>query len=149
MIFITSDHGGFKKKAALTAWLKKSGYPVIDIGPDKLDRQDDYPIWAARLARQVQNSPQAKGIAICRSGVGMAMAANKFSDIRAVQATTAVIAKKSRQDEDANILSLAADFTELDNMKKIVKIWLATKPATAGRHRRRLKEISRIEKHVG
>jgi RpiB/LacA/LacB family sugar-phosphate isomerase len=145
MIYIVSDHGGFDAKGHLVRWLQAHKIPVVDLGPEKADATDDYPVWAARLAKQVQKSNKSMGIALCRSGVGMAMVANKFSGIRAAQAMNAAMAKQSRQDEDANILSLAADYLSQRELRTIVRAWLTTKFANKSRYKRRLQEIRTIE----
>lgn len=147
MIYLVSDHGGFDAKGHLFRWLQSHKIPVIDLGPDKADATDDYPIWAARLARQVQKSKKSMGIALCRSGVGMAIVTNKFTGIRAAQAFTPAMAAKSRQDEDSNVLSLAADFLSQRELRLIVRSWLTTKFKALPRYKRRLREISALE-HV-
>src|SRR5689334_17968038 len=103
MIFVVADHGGYAVKQRLITWLRGQGFSVTDLGPTKLKPSDDYPQQARLLARAIQRQPGSRGIAICRSGVGMAMAANKFSGIRAAQVFSPLMAKKSRLDEDANI----------------------------------------------
>ncbi len=69
MIYLVSDHGGFDAKGHLVRWLQSHKIPVVDLGPEKAIANDDYPIWAGRLARQVQKSKKSMGIALCRSGV--------------------------------------------------------------------------------
>ncbi len=145
MIYIVSDHGGFDAKGHLTRWLTSHKIPVIDLGPEKVDPNDDYPMWAARLAKQVQRSKKSFGIALCRSGVGMALVANKFSGIRAAQAFTPVMAARSRQDEDSNVLALAADYLSQRELRSIVRTWLTTKFKAKARYQRRLKEIRALE----
>lgn len=145
MIYLVSDHGGFDAKGHLFRWLTSHKIPVIDLGPEKADQSDDYPIWGARLARQVQKSKKSMGIALCRSGVGMAIVVNKFSGIRAAQVFTPTMAAKSREDEDTNILALAADYLSQREMRAIVRIWLTTKFKTLPRYKRRLREIAQLE----
>ncbi len=145
MIYIVSDHGGFDAKGHLTRWLLSHKVPVIDLGPEKPDPKDDYPVWAARLAKQVQKKKKSMGIALCRSGVGMAIVANKFDGIRAAQAHTPAMAAKSRQDEDTNVLSLAADYLSQREMRSIIRSWLTTKYKAKSRYQRRLREIQKIE----
>lgn len=145
MIYLVSDHGGFDAKGHLFRWLKSHKIPVIDLGPDKADEHDDYPVWGARLARQVQKTKKSMGIALCRSGVGMAIVANKFSGIRAAQIFTPAMAVKSRQDEDCNVLALAADYLSQREMRSIVRSWLTTKYKAIPRYQRRLREIRELE----
>ncbi len=145
MVFVVADHGGFALKERLVAWLRVSGIPVRDLGPSKKVSGDDYPIYATQLSRQVRLSPQHRGIAICRSGVGMAIVANKHRGIRAVQAVTPAIVRQSRIDENTNVLSLAADFQSWSNITATVKQWLATPYHHQPRHARRLRAIRKIE----
>ncbi|MBI5466797.1 MAG: RpiB/LacA/LacB family sugar-phosphate isomerase [Candidatus Kerfeldbacteria bacterium] len=145
MVYIAADHGGFTKKQLLVAWLRRSGQPVIDLGPARLTPTDDYPIWAARLARTIQQDRHAVGVVVCRSGVGMALVANKFEGVRAVQGWSSRVAQRSRRDEKTNVLSLASDFQSITEMKRIVRLWLKQPYRPIARYQRRLREISRIE----
>lgn len=145
MVYLVSDHGGFDAKGHLVRWLQSHKVPAVDLGPDKPVADDDYPVWAARLSRQVQKTKNSVGIALCRSGVGMAMVANKFSGIRAAQAFTPSMAAQSRKDEDCNVLSLAADYHSQRELRAIVRAWLTTKYKSNARFQRRLKEIRTIE----
>lgn len=147
MIYVAADHGGFAKKQRLVAWLRSRGHQVIDLGPAHSSPSDDYPIWSARLARAVQGDRRGLGVLLCRSGVGMALVANKFAGIRAVQGWSGRVAKQSRRDENTNVLSLASDFQSLDDMKDIVRSWLAQSFRPVARYQRRLRQITRIE-HV-
>ena len=145
MIFVTSDHGGFAAKEKLVAWLEQLDVPVQDLGPRRRQPQDDYPLWAAKLARSIKRHPGSQGIAVCRSGVGMALAANKFTGVRAVQGLSPHIARRSRLEENTNVLSLASDLQTLAEQKKIVSTWLKTTYKPVKRYVRRLREINRIE----
>ncbi len=145
MIFLVSDHGGFAVKQRVFAWLKRTRHDVHDLGPLKRLPDDDYPIRASTLARAVQTHPGSFGIAVCRTGVGMAMAANKHRGIRALQAMTPAIAARSRRDEDTNVLSLAADWQSWPAMTTIITRWLNTPFNGQPRHRRRLRQVSRLE----
>ncbi len=145
MIYLASDHGGFKLKTTIARWLTEQGYPVTDLGPAHLDVSDDYPVWAATLARHVQRQRNSRGIAVCRSGIGMAIVANKFSGVRAAQAFSSLMAKKSRLDENANVLSLAADYHDWPELRAILRAWLTTKYRPTKRFNRRLREIGRLE----
>ncbi len=147
MIALVSDHGGFGIKQRLVRQLERVQAEVVDLGPRTARPTDDYPVWASKLARYLQTHPGSRGIAICRSGVGMAMVANKFRGIRAAQVFSAAMAKKSRLDEDSNVLSLAADYQSWPQIQRIVKTWLATPYRPNLRFQRRLKEIQRVERH--
>lgn len=145
MVFIVSDHGGFAAKQKLVEWLKTQGISVQDLGPARLKPTDDYPVWASRLARAVKRHPGSQGIALCRSGIGMAIAANKFSGIRAAQVFSPAMAQASRRDEDANVLSMAADYHSLPELQRIISAWLKTPFRPTKRFSRRLRELKRLE----
>lgn len=145
MIFLVADHGGFAVKQRLYAWLRRTGIDVRDLGPKKRLPSDDYPLRVTSLARAIQTHPGSFGVAICRTGVGMALAANKHRGIRAVQALTPTMAIRSRRDEDTNIISLAADFQSFKQMAKIIHDWTLTPFSGQPRHRRRLRQLSKLE----
>lgn len=145
MVYLVSDHGGYDAKAHLVRWLQGLKIPVVDLGPTSPKLEDDYPLWAAKLARQLQRSKRSYGVALCRSGIGMAMVANKFSGIRAAQAFSPSMAAQSRRDEDSNVLALAADYHSQRELRAIVRAWLSTKYKAETRFQRRLKEIRALE----
>ena len=143
MIYLAADHGGAELKTKLMAWLtERYGNVVVDLTP-KTTSTDDYPQQAVLLGRKMKKDAKAFGIAICRSGVGMAMAANRFRDFRAVHADTVLAAKKARTDEDANILALGGDVISLPLAKKIVTTFLETEYKPVVRYDRRIKELRR------
>lgn len=145
MLYIVSDHGGFALKRRVAEWLGRKSVSYLDLGPTRLNPTDDYPSFAKKLAEAVARSTQHRGIAICRSGVGMAIVANKHRRIRAVQALTPAIAKQSRRDENTNILSLAADHQNWKSVTATIKQWLETPYKGEPRHARRLQQIKKIE----
>jgi len=146
MIYIATDHAGFEVKKDIVNFFKKENRPVEDLGPASFDPLDDYPDYGAKLAKKVAKSPANRGILICRSGIGMSIVANKVRGARAALCLNPIQAQKSREHNDANILVLAADFTPLDVMKKIIKKFLGTDFSGEERHRRRIKKISDLEK---
>lgn len=145
MLYVVADHGGFTLKEKILAWLRQEKISVVDLGPERVMKNDDYPLAATRLAQAVQRSPQHRGIAICRTGVGMAMVSNKHQGIRAVQAITPAIAVRSRQDENTNVLSLAADYQTWPEVQSIIQQWLGASYRGKARHQRRLRQIKKIE----
>ena len=143
-IYIGSDHGGFKLKKELISYLQKK-FTIIDVGPHTLNPQDDYPDYVIPLAEKVSKSRNL-GIVICRNGQGVCIAANKVKGIRAVTGFSQKEAKKTRLDDNANVLALPADYLTQKEAKKIVMVWLKTSFSNATRHKRRLKKISKYEK---
>lgn len=145
-IYMGSDHRGFELKEHLKAFLQNLAYPVIDLGAVAHDESDDYPAFAAAVARRVsQDLGEGRGIVFCGSGVGVSIVANKFQGIRAALAWNADVAHASRADDDANVLALAADFTRPDEAERIASVWLQTPFSGGERHQRRLDEIRTLE----
>lgn len=146
LIYIGADHQGFQLKDALKKFLKERGYEIIDVGNDKYDENDDYPDFAVLVARQVaQDVFTRRGVLICGSGAGVDITANKFKDIRSVLAASPDQAYLSRKDDDTNVLSLAAEFTNEEAAKKILSVWLSTPFSGGERYKRRIEKIRNIE----
>ncbi|MEK7672449.1 MAG: ribose 5-phosphate isomerase B [Patescibacteria group bacterium] len=125
VVFLGGDHAGFKSKVELLAYLKAEGYDAVDLGVFNEDPAD-YPDIAREVGEKVQEHPEAKGILICGSGIGMSIAANKLRGIRAVVANDENMAELSRQHNDANILTMGGRIISVDEMKKIVVKFLTT-----------------------
>lgn len=145
-IYIGTDHAGFRLKERLNPYLKKRKYRVIDLGNKKYDKNDDYPVFAARVAKKVAKDKNSKGILICGSGQGVCIAANKIKGIRAALAEHVQDAFLARKDDDCNVLCLQGRFTTFDKTKKIVNKFLATRFSKAKRYSRRINEIRRLER---
>jgi ribose 5-phosphate isomerase B len=144
-VYIASDHGGFPHKTPLSAALQESGYEVVDLGAHELDPNDDYPYYAELVGKAVQQEPNARGILLCRSGEGMQMAVNKMDGIRAALVWNAEVARETRQDNDANVIVLPADFMEQPDLVVATKAFLETSFSGEERHVRRLEQVARIE----
>lgn len=148
LIYIGADHRGFKLKESLTNFLKNQGFKVVDVGNDKYDENDDYPDFAALVARQVaQDTIDRRGIVICGSGAGVDIVVNKFDGVRSILAINAEQAQKSRSDDDANVLSLAADFIKEEEAIKILDLWLKTSFSGEEKYKRRIAKINKIEEN--
>ena len=145
-IVIGADHGGFSLKEKIKTSLKRSGYKIIDEGTLSKD-SCDYPEYAFSVALGVAKRKAPRGILICRSGIGMAMVANKLPGVRAGVCNSIKDAVSSRQHNDANILVLAADRVSGKKALEITRKWLKT-DFLGGRHLRRVKGIKKIEKKV-
>ena len=145
-IVIGSDHRGFDLKSGLVAYLSELAYHVTDLGAATLAPEDDYVAYAAAVAREVSRDfAGVRGILICGSGVGVSIVANKFENIRAALALTPDQASAARNDDDANILALAADYTDLDAARRIVSVFLQTPFSREERHLRRIDAIRSLE----
>ena len=142
--YLGADHAGFALKEHLKKFLQKKGHSVKDMGAHKLVKTDDYPIYAAKVARAVQK--KGMGILVCGSAEGICIVANKFKRTRAVPVWTLQNAKLSRQHNDANILCLSGWELSKKKAEQITLAWLKTPFSREARHVRRIKEITRLEK---
>ncbi len=149
MIYIGSDHRGFKLKEHLKEFLSRQNIAFEDLGNTQFDPEDDYPDFAFKLAEAIaKNLSDNTGIMICGSGLGMVVAANKVKGIRAGLATSDWLARHGRENDDLNVLSLAADMTDEKTAEEIIKTWLETRFSGAERHRRRLEKIEEYEENT-
>lgn len=146
-IGIASDHRGVELKTRLAQLLQSLEYDVQDFGPFEA-LSVDYPDFAAQVAREVSNGHIQRGILICGTGIGMCIAANKFSGVRAAPCHDSVTAEYSRMHNDANIICLSADQLSDQLADQVIRIWLKT-PFEEGRHARRLQKIADLEREVG
>jgi ribose 5-phosphate isomerase B len=147
MIYIGSDHGGYKLKEHLKKFLKRQDLEFKDLGAEKFKDGDDYPDYASKVAKQISKNPMRdQGILICRSGQGVCIAANKFRHIRATLVWNLEQAKMSRNDDMGNILCLPSDYISPYVAEHITKVWLRTPYSSDERHMRRIKKISDLEK---
>ena len=140
MLYIASDHHGVALKKKLAAFCTRKGIAFQDLGPETMEPVD-YPDYAKKVVVQVQKNPRARGVLICRSGIGMLIAANRFSGIRAGSARTVKEAVRGRCEDKTNILVFAAGTLRATQAKTILTKWLATpfKPVT--RYIRRIRKI--------
>ena len=143
-IFVAADHRGRKLANWLIDQLKQLGYQVTEIGKQDQRPSDDFPVFAHQVvAKMLAQGEQARGILLCGSGQGMAIAANRFKGIRAVVVQTPAQAKLTRNDDDSNVLALPADELQKTPSKalEIVEIWLRTPFEAIPRRQRRLKQL--------
>jgi ribose 5-phosphate isomerase B len=142
-IAIASDHGGFEQKQQLIVYILESGHSVIDFGP-ATSESVDYPDYAAKVASAVANCEADRGVLVCGTGIGMAIAANKIAGIRAANVTTPEFAVLSREHNNANIIALSGRFVDLDINKQSLTAFLDTEFAK-GRHSLRVDKINALE----
>lgn len=148
MIYLASDHGGYEVKAKVKQLLDTFDVPYRDLGPVRHKADDDYPDYILPLAEMVV-AHEARGIIACRNGQGAAIAANKVPGIRAAVCWNSECAKSSRTDDDANVLSLPADYLTDTTLKQIVRAWLETPFSSDARHLRRIAKITSYERYRG
>lgn len=145
-IYLGADHGGFELKEQIKVWLLENGYQVEDCGNAVLDPNDDYPEFAFTVAQKVtQSEAESVGILFCRSGGGMSIAANKVEGIRAVDVFDLTSAIHAKTNNNANVISLGADWMDPGESKLIIENFLKSKYMGEERHARRLKQIEAYE----
>ncbi|HHT16366.1 MAG TPA: ribose 5-phosphate isomerase B [Papillibacter sp.] len=142
MLAIGSDHGGFELKKALLDVLNKQGIEVKDFGTYSCD-SCDYPAIAGDVCRAILSGECDRGVLICGTGIGMSMAANRFSGIRAALCSEPYSAEMTRRHNDANILVLGARVIGPGLAEKILDIYLNT-PFDGGRHARRVTMLEQV-----
>ena len=145
-LILGSDHAGFELKEEIKKFLLESGFEVDDQGAYALNANDDYPGFIYKAAKKVAET-NSRGIVFGGSGQGEAIVANKVPGIRAAlyYGSKTDIVKLSRTHNDANILSLGARFLSKKEAIEAVKLWLNTSFNNEERHKRRIKQISKIE----
>jgi ribose 5-phosphate isomerase B len=143
-VAIGSDHAGFEDKEKVKKQLEELGVEYEDVGTTSTESVD-YPIYAEKVAKKVASGEVEQGLLICGSGNGMQIAANKIHGVRAALAWNEETARLARQHNDANVLSVPARMISPEEVSKVVKAYLDAE-FEGGRHARRVKEISALEK---
>lgn len=142
-VSIGSDHAGFEQKQLLAEYLRSKGYEVIDRGPDSDDRVD-YPDYAALVGKDVSEGACDRGVLVCGTGIGMAIAACKISGVRAANIVSPEFAKLCREHNDANVITLSGRFVPLEKNEKILDVFFATEFG-GGRHAGRVAKINALD----
>lgn len=142
-IALGADHAGVALKDAVKRLLDARGLRYTDFGTDAADSVD-YPDYAAQVARAVAHGEADRGILVCGTGIGMAIAANKVAGVRAAPVYTADTAKVAREHNDLNVLALGARTTTDADARAIVDAFLDT-PFAGGRHGRRIDKITALD----
>ena len=144
MIYLGTDHRGFKLKEKIKKRLDEWGYEYQDLGALEYDKNDDYPIYAAKVAENI-TEPEDRGILFCGSGVGVDDVANKFDGIRSGLAINKEQIEAARRDDNINVVAIASDYITEDDAQDIIKSFLETEFSDEERFNRRLAEIGDIE----
>jgi ribose 5-phosphate isomerase B len=147
-IGIACDHAGFELKSELADRLRKAGFEVADFGAKQAAPEDDYPDYVVPLARAVASEAVARGIAICGSGVGACIAANKVRGARACLCSDVFSTRQGVEDDDMDVLCLGARVLQSDLAWKLVEVFLHARFSGLDRHRRRLNKIRALEEGV-
>jgi ribose 5-phosphate isomerase B len=143
---IAADHGGFNLKEEVKAWLNSAGHQVKDFGAHQLDQFDDYPDYVIPLARAVASGEVKYGIAICGSGVGASIGANKVAGVRAALIHDSFSAHQGVEDDDMNLICLGGRVIGIKIAEELITAFLNARYIGAERHRRRLEKIKALEK---
>jgi RpiB/LacA/LacB family sugar-phosphate isomerase len=142
---IAADHGGFEMKEKLIPVLRLWGHVVVDFGARQFDPEDDYPDLVVPLARAVAHGEVERGIALCGSGVGAAVTANKIPGARAALISEVYSAHQGVEHDDLNLLCLGGWVTGLALAQDLIKSFLDARFSGLDRHQRRLEKIARLE----
>lgn len=143
-IAVGSDHRGVAAKTKIMEFLRELGHEVDNRGTDSADSVD-YPDIAAEVSGQVSSGQADRGILVCGTGIGMAIAANKFAHVRASTVHDELTAEMCRRHNDVNVLCLPGDLLGERNLDNLLRIWLET-DFEGGRHARRIEKIARLER---
>jgi ribose 5-phosphate isomerase B len=142
-IVLGADHAGFRLKESIKKYLQSAGHTVDDVGTTS-EESVDYPDFAMKAAHRVADGRDDLGIMVCGTGIGMAIAANKVSGIRAALVGDASTAHLAREHNDANMLALPGRSLNDDQAAQIVREFLST-PFAGGRHQRRIDKITQLD----
>ena len=143
---IAADHGGFELKERLAEELRSLGHEVVDFGAREYAPKDDYPDYIVPLARAVARGEVERGVAICGSGVGACVAANKVAGVRAALVTEVFSAHQGVEDDDMNIMCLGGRVTCYALAWDLVQTFLKARFKGGERFQRRLDKVARLEK---
>jgi ribose 5-phosphate isomerase B len=145
-IGIAADHGGFELKQTILSFLASKNYEVKDFGAITLDSKDDFPDFVIPLAQAVGSGELERGIAICGSGVGASVVANKIKGVRAALIHENFSAHQGVEDDAMNIICLGGRVTGVEAAKELIIEFLDAKFIGGERHLRRLDKIKKVEK---
>ena len=143
-VALGSDHAGYDLKEELKIHLAEAGHAVIDLGTDS-EEPVDYPDFAAAVGRAVIGGRAHRGIVVCGSGAGAAIASNKLTGVRCAQATDTYTAHQSVEHDDVNIIALGSRITGSALALEIVDAFMAAEFSGEPRHVRRLRKVLALE----
>jgi ribose 5-phosphate isomerase B len=144
-VHLGSDHAGYELKARLVTWLEGQDHDVVDHGPHVYDPTDDYPTFCLRTAEATAADPASLGVVIGGSGNGEQMAANKVKGVRAALAWSDETASLARRHNDANVVAIGARMHTMDQVVRMVEVFLATPYSQDDRHARRIAMLRHYE----
>ena len=142
---IGADHAGFDLKAQIVPWLQSTGHQVLDIGAHGLDPADDFPDFAAAVARSVTGGQAERGVMICGSGVGASIATNKVKGIRACLCHDTYTARQGVEHNDMNVLCLGGRVVGIETAKEVIAAFIGAEFIPEDRFQRRIDKVTEIE----
>jgi len=144
-IIIANDHKGLKLKKQIIKFLEKQSYEIVNLGAD-VDSSTDYPKYAFEVGKMISEDPNAIGILICGTGIGMSIAANKVKGVRCALVNNSIDAKLTREHNDANVLAIASTMNMV-KVKKVISTFLKTSFSNEDRHIKRINMIKEYEEN--
>ena len=142
---IGADHAGFDLKAQVVPWLESLGHQVVDLGAHDLDPADDFPDFAAAVARSVTGGEVERGLMICGSGVGASIATNKVSGVRACLCHDTYTARQGVEHNNMNVLCLGGRVIGIETAKEVIATFIGAEFVPEDRFQRRIDKVSKIE----
>jgi ribose 5-phosphate isomerase B len=146
IVAVGCDHAGYVLKPRVFRSIVEAGHEVLDCGAYELDPEDDYPIYALAVGRALLDGRAQRGVLVCGSGVGVAIAACKIPHVRAAMAHDTFSARQGVEDDDMNVLALGSRVVGPELAAEVVAAFLAARFSDAARHRRRSEKIDAIER---
>jgi ribose 5-phosphate isomerase B len=146
-IGVAADHGGYELKEVLAGILGEAGYEVVDFGAHELRKDDDYPDFVVPLARAIAGGKVERGVAICGSGVGASIVANKVQGVRACLIHDSFSAHQGVEDDAMNLICLGGLVVGHALARELIGIFLAARFSGVERHCRRLAKVAAVERH--
>lgn len=143
-IYCAGDHRGYDLSKKIYTYLVSNGYEATLVGPTENNPDDDYPDVTTTVIDAMNHDIDARGIILCGSGVGVSIAANRFSHIRCVLGHSAEQVRAARTDDDCNVLALGADFTPQQQAFELISVFLNTKFNEVERYKRRISKLSQL-----
>ncbi len=145
LVGIAADHGGFVLKEQVADLLRQSGHEVTDFGAHELNTHDDYPDFIIPLAKAVASGQVERGVALCGSGVGASIAANKVSSVRAALIHDVFSAHQGVEDDDMNVVCLGGKVIGPALAWELIQTFLSAQFTGAERHKRRLDKVQELD----
>ncbi len=148
-IGVSADHGGFTRKNVLAKERREAGHDVVDFGAARQEPEDDYPDFVIPMARAVSRGELDRGIAVCGSGVGACIAANKVPGVRAALVHESFSAHQGVEDDDMNVLCMGGRVIGIGLARDLVRTFIEARYIGAERHKRRLAKVAELENTEG